>query len=411
MGELATAMHYQAYEFRSAMAHRLRSWGGLVTSMWSPWIDSGYRGPALWFSAGGDMMGRAGLTHHRPDYGIGTVRVGNRDVAVTETTAFRTPFATLTHFGKDIDAKQPRVLLVAPLSGHFGTLLRHTVRTLLVDHDVYITDWTNARDIPAEAGRFGFDDFVDHIVQFLEVLGPGSHVVAVCQPAVQTLAAAALMGESGHAAAPASMTLMAGPVDTEVNPTKVNELASSKPIKWFEDNLIATVPTRYAGAGRKVYPGFLQLSAFMSMNANRHIRGHLDLFWHLAQGETAEARTIKAFYDEYFAVLDLAAEFYLETVKTVFQDNDLGRNRLAYRDRRLDLRSIRRTALLTVEGERDDICSVGQTVAAHDLCAELRPYMKRHHLQTGVGHYGVFSGRRWETQIYPILQTFIAANN
>jgi polyhydroxyalkanoate depolymerase len=404
-------MHYQAYEFGSALAQGLSSWGGALTAMWSPWIDAGHRGPVLLFSAAGEMMGRAGLTHHRPDYGIGSVRVGNRDVAVTETTAFRTPFATLTRFSKDIDAEQPRVLLVAPLSGHFATLLRHTVRTLIVDHDVYITDWTNARDVPAEAGRFGFDDFVDHIVRFLEVLGPGSHVIAVCQPSVQTLAAAALMSETAHAAAPASMTLMAGPVDTGINPTKVNALAMSKPIAWFEDNLIATVPVRHAGAGRRVYPGFLQLSAFMAMNASRHVRGHLDLFWHLAQGENIEAQSIKAFYDEYFAVLDLPAEFYLETVKTVFQDNDLGRNRLSYRGRRLDLHSIRRTALLTIEGERDDICSVGQTVAAHDLCTGLRPYMKRHHLQTGVGHYGVFSGRRWETQIYPIVQNFIAANN
>jgi polyhydroxyalkanoate depolymerase len=301
--------------------------------------------------------------------------------------------------------------VVAPLSGHFATLLRHTVRTLLVDHDVYITDWTNARDVPVSHGCFGFDDYVDHIVRFLEEMGPGSHIVAVCQPAVQTLAAAALMGQAKNAATPASMTLMAGPVDTSVNPTKVNELAMSKPISWFEDNLIATVPARHAGAGRKVYPGFLQLMAFVSMNADRHAKGHVDLFWSLVQGEAAKADHIKSFYDEYFAVLDLAAEFFIETVKTVFQDNDLGRNQLKYRGRPLEMRSIRRTALLTVEGERDDICSVGQTVAAHDLCSTLRPFMKRHHHQTGVGHYGVFSGRKWESQVYPIVRNFISSND
>ena len=357
------------------------------------------------------MMERTGLTHGRPAYGIGAVAVGNRSVPVVERTAHALPFGTLTHFAKDVDTRQPRVLVVAPLSGHFATLLRNTVQTLLADHDVYITDWANARDVPLSEGPFGFDDYVDHVVRFLEVLGPGAHVVAVCQPAVQTLAAAALMAETRNAAAPASMTLMAGPVDTSVNPTRVNELASSKPMRWFEDNLIATVPRRHAGAGRRVYPGFVQLSAFMAMNADRHAKGHVDLFWHLARGEREKALAISTFYDEYFAVLDLAAEFYLETVRTVFQDNDLGRNRLKYRGRPLDMGAVRRTALLTVEGERDDICAVGQTVAAHDLLSGLRPYMKRHHLQAGVGHYGVFSGRKWEGQVYPIVKNFILAND
>ncbi len=357
------------------------------------------------------MMARAGLTHSRPAYGIGTVTIGNQNIEVVEETAFRTPFGTLTHFAKEIGAQQPRVLVVAPLSGHFATLLRNTVRALVVDHDVYITDWTNARDVPTAAGRFGFDDYVDHIVGFLEHMGPGSHVVAVCQPAVQTLVASALMGAAKHSATPVSMTLMAGPVDTRVNPTKVNRLAANKPISWFEDHLITTVPPRHPGAGRRVYPGFLQLMAFMSMNADRHVNGHRDLFWHLVNGEATQALQIQVFYDEYFAVLDLAAEFYLETVKSVFQDNALARNQLRYRGQLLDLRSIRRTALLTVEGERDDICSVGQTVAAHDLCSELPPFMKRHYLQTGVGHYGVFSGRKWENHVYPVVRNFIASSN
>ena len=404
-------MMYEAYELGSDMAQGVRAFGEALREAWSPWLSAGYSEPAKWFVAAGDMMARSGLTHHRPAYGIGTVVVGNRDVPVTERMADVAPFGTLTHFAKDVDARQPRVLVVAPLSGHFATLLRNTVQTLLADHDVYITDWTNARDVPLSAGPFGFDDYVDHVVRFLEVIGPGCHVVAVCQPAVQALAAAALMAETKNPAVPASLTLMAGPVDTSVNPTKVNELALSRPISWFEDNLIAKVPTRHAGAGRRVYPGFVQLSAFMAMNTDRHTSAHRDLFWHLAQGETVKALQIKTFYNEYFAVLDLAAEFYLETVRTVFQDNDLGRNRLTYRGRPLDMRAVRRTALMTVEGERDDICSVGQTVAAHDLCSGLRPYMKRHHLQAGVGHYGVFSGRKWQSQVYPIVRNFIMAND
>ena len=404
-------MLYHAYEIGSDVAHGMRSWGRAVQRAWSPWVDAGYGQPATWLTAAGEMLTRAGLTHGRPGYGIGSVTVGNRDVPVTEEPACVTPFGTLTHFRKDLDQPQPRVLVVAPLSGHFGTLLRHTVRTLLADHDVFITDWTNARDVPLSEGAFGFDDYVDHVVRFLEEMGPGSHVVAVCQPAVQALAAAAVMNEAKNPCAPASMTLMAGPVDTSVNPTKVNELAMGRPISWFERNLIATVPDRHAGAGRRVYPGFVQLFAFMSMNADRHMKGHLDLYWHLVQGEAAKALQIKTFYDEYFAVLDLAAEFYLETVERVFQRNLLAQNQLPYRGRTLDMRAIRRTALMTVEGERDDICSVGQTVAAHELCTGLRPYMKRHHLQAGAGHYGVFSGRKWEGQVYPLVRNFIQANN
>jgi len=402
---------YQSYELGSDIAGSVRLWGQAVHRAWSPWVEAGQREPASWFTAAGEMMMRAGLTHHRPGYGIDAVTIGNRDVPVAEEAALLAPFGTLTHFRKDLDQPQPRVLVVAPLSGHFGTLLRHTVQTLLADHDVFITDWTNARDVPLSEGPFGFDDYVDHLVRFLEAMGPGSHVVAVCQPAVQALAAAALMNESRNPATPASMTLMAGPVDASVNPTKVNELANGKPIGWFERNLIATVPARHAGAGRRVYPGFMQLSAFLAMNADRHMKGHLDLYWHLVNQETMRSLQIKTFYDEYFAVLDLAAEFYIETVDRVFQRNLLAGNKLDYRGRRLDMRAIRRTALMTVEGERDDICSVGQTVAAHELCSGLRPYMKRHHLQPGVGHYGVFSGRKWEGQVYPLVRNFIQANN
>ncbi|WP_298963247.1 polyhydroxyalkanoate depolymerase [uncultured Methylobacterium sp.] len=403
-------MLYDTFEFHSDLAAGTRSWGRMLHDAVSPWIAAGHREPATWWNAAARMMMRTGMTHARPSYGIPSVRVGNRDVPVTEEVALRTPFGSLLRFRKDLASDQPRVLVVAPLSGHFATLLRGTVRTLLADHDVYITDWHNARDVPVEAGRFGFDEYVAHLVRFLEAIGPGAHLVAVCQPAVQAMAAAAVMAETGNAAHPASMTLMAGPVDTRINPTKVNELATSKPISWFERNLIATVPRRHAGAGRRVYPGFMQVMAFMSMNAGRHMHGHLDLFWHLADGGTAKAQQIETFYDEYFAVLDLTAEFYLETVKTVFQDATLARNELTFEGAPIDMRAIRRTALMTVEGERDDICSVGQTMAAHDLCTGLKPFRKSHHLQAGVGHYGVFSGRKWESQTYPLVRNFIQAN-
>ena len=321
-----------------------------------------------------------------------------------------TPFGTLLRFRKDVEIAQPQVLVVAPLSGHFATLLRSLVRTMLPEHDVCITDWHNARDASIDAGRFGFEDYVEHIIKFLEKMGPGVHVVAVCQPCVQVLTAAAVMAEAKNPCQPRSMTLMAGPIDTRVNPTKVNELAMSKPMDWFERNLIARVPARYAGGGRQVYPGFVQLSAFMSMNLDRHRKAHIELYEHLANGHPEKAQPTIDFYDEYFAVLDLTAEFYLETVQWVFQEMRLAKGELTYRGRKVDPSAIRRTALLTVEGERDDICALGQTSAAHDLCSKLKPYMKRHHMQAGVGHYGVFSGRRWEEQVYPIVRNVILSS-
>jgi poly(3-hydroxybutyrate) depolymerase len=403
-------MLYLAYQTHADIMVPVRSWAMAGLSVLNPWADSEQLKLLRNLTAAYELIARAGLTHVRPPYGIDTVTVGNREVAVTEEALATTPFGTLLHFKKDVEAPQPRVLVVAPLSGHFATLLRSLVRTLLPEHDVCITDWHNARDAGSEYGRFGFDDYVTHLIQWLEKMGPGAHIVAVCQPCVQVLAAAAVMAEAKNPAQPRSMTLMAGPIDTRINPTKVNELATSKPIEWFEKNLIAEVPARYPGGGRKVYPGFVQLAAFMSMNIDRHRKAHLELYENLAKGEFEKAQVTKAFYDEYFAVLDLAAEFYLETVAWVFQEARLAKGELTYRGRPVEPKAIRRTALLTVEGERDDICSMGQTSAAHELCTGLKPYMKRHHMQAGVGHYGVFSGKRWETQVYPIVRNMILAN-
>jgi poly(3-hydroxybutyrate) depolymerase len=359
------------------------------------------------FTAAYELITRAGLTHTRPPYGIDSIMVGNREVAVTEEDADVTPFATLRHFKKDVDQAQPRVLLIAPLSGHFATLLRATVKTMLAEHDVYITDWHNARDVPLSDGPFTFNGYTAHLIRFLEKIGPGAHMVAVCQPCVSALVAASVMAQRDNPAQPRSMTLMAGPIDTRVNPTKVNELAKGKPMDWFEKKLIATVPTRYPGAGRRVYPGFVQLAAFMSMNMERHVKAHRELYENIANGNHEKAATTKAFYDEYFAVLDLASEFYLETVKLVFQDHALPLGQLTYENDKVDPAAIRRTMLFTVEGEKDDICAVGQTLAAHDLCTSLKPYRKRHHMQAGVGHYGVFSGRTWQNQIYPMVKNVI----
>jgi poly(3-hydroxybutyrate) depolymerase len=403
-------MLYAAYQTHADIMVPVRSWALAGLNVLAPWANSEELKHLRNLTAAYELIARAGLTHVRPPYGITSVPAGNREVAVTEEPVATTPFGTLLRFAKDQEAPQPRVLVVAPLSGHFATLLRSLVRTLLPEHDVCITDWHNARDAGMSAGRFGFDEYVDHVIQWLEVLGPGTHVVAVCQPCVQVLAAAAVMAEAGNPAQPRSMTLMAGPIDTRVNPTKVNQLATSKSIDWFENNLIAEVPARYPGARRRVYPGFVQLAAFMSMNIERHRKAHMELYEALAKGDMEKAKVTKDFYDEYFAVLDLAAEFYLETVALVFQEARLAKGELTHRGRPVNPKAIRRTALLTVEGERDDICALGQTSAAHDLCSSLKPYMKRHHMQAGVGHYGVFSGRRWETQVYPIVRNMILAN-
>ncbi|MBI1202843.1 MAG: polyhydroxyalkanoate depolymerase [Rhodopseudomonas sp.] len=401
-------MLYQAYQAHSDMMSPVRQFAEFALETVGAHLNGAARpSPLSNLTAAYEMIARAGLSHTRPDFGIDSVTVGNQEVAVTEEAALVTPFATLRHFKKDIDQDQPRVLIVAPLSGHFATLLRATVRTMLAEHDVYITDWHNARDVPLADGPFSFDSYTTHLIKFLETIGPGAHMVAVCQPCVSALVAASVMAQGEHPAQPRSMTLMAGPIDTRVSPTKVNELAKSKSMDWFENNMIGTVPARFAGGGRRVYPGFVQLSAFMAMNMDRHIKAHRELYENIAKGNNEKAAQTKAFYDEYFAVLDLAAEFYLETVKLVFQDHALPLGELTYQGQKVEPAAIKRTMLFTVEGEKDDICAVGQTLAAHDLCTSLRPYRKRHHMQAGVGHYGVFSGRTWQNQIYPMVKNVI----
>ncbi|MDX2307971.1 MAG: polyhydroxyalkanoate depolymerase [Hyphomicrobium sp.] len=399
-------MLYDAYQFHDdAIGHfrKLAHWASLSDLWQMPSPASRHMSASL------EMITRFKLTHTRPEFGIAKVMSGNRDVAVREDVILDLPFGKLIRFVKDMEAPQPRVLVVAPLSGHFATLLTKTVETLLRDHDVYITDWSNARDVPQSAGKFGIDDYLAYVIRFIEEIGRGTHVMAVCQPCVQALAAVAVMSEDQNPATPRTMTLMAGPIDPRESPTTVNKLANEKPLEWFEKSVISRVPARYAGAGRRVYPGFVQLTAFMTMNMERHRAQHEKLYFHLAAGETEEAMKIKTFYDEYFAVLDLTAEFYLETIDRVFQRAELATGQFTYRGRRVDPAKIMRTALLTVEGGRDDICALGQTAAAHDLCRSLRPHLRRHHLQANVGHYGTFSGKRWENEIYPVVRNFILA--
>jgi poly(3-hydroxybutyrate) depolymerase len=405
-------MLYDAYQAQSDLLAPLRAIADITRTA----FGDTQMGPAFNYffkgiAAGAEIASRAHLSHERPAYDIAEILVEGRAVPVHEEKAFESPFGSLLHFRKETNLHQPRVLIVAPMAGHFATLLRHTARTMLNDHDVYITDWKSARDVPLAEGIFGVDDYIDTLIGFFDKLGPGAHAVAVCQPCAALLAAVAIMAEGNHPATPRSMTLMAGPVDTSINPTEVNKAANKYPLEWFEKNMISTVPDRYAGAGRRVYPGFLQIAAFMSMNLPRHWRAHMDLYGHILRGDEKKATANKKFYDEYLAVSDLSADFYLETVQKVFQEYHLPRGLFQYRGHPVSPAAIRKTALLTVEGEKDDICSVGQTVAAHDLTPGIKPFKKMHYVQAGVGHYGVFSGTRWATQIYPMVRSTIMASD
>ncbi len=401
---------YSQFQALADFTLPLRHGAAMVNHSLDAWpaIASTPRGRSL--RALCELVGLSGLTHTRPPFRIDSVDMEGKRVSVVEEVTASTPFGSLIHFAKQGAPAQPRVLVIAPMSGHFATLLRGTVRTMLPHHDVYITDWHNPRDVSLMDGRFGFDEYVQHVIDFIEALGPNTHLLAVCQPTVAALAAVALMAADDHALQPASMTLMAGPIDTRINPTKVNVLAKSKPFEWFESNLISAVPWGFLGACRRVYPGHMQLMAFMAMNPQRHLDAFEDMRFQTEKGDPEKGEAIRVFYEEYFATMDLTAEFYLETIDTVFQRHALPCHELEVRGRRINPSAIRRTALLTVEGERDDICAVGQTLAAQDLCDKLRPYMKTHHVQTGVGHYGVFNGKRWERHIYPRVRAMIYDN-
>jgi poly(3-hydroxybutyrate) depolymerase len=418
---------YQFHELNHAVAAPLRMAARAAGSVFAnPFIPAAYTGLGRTIAANAALLERVTRRYGKPRFGLGATLRDGHTVAVAEEVVFSRPFCDLLHFrrsasgqddsgqdGSEQDgrAADPRLLVVAPLSGHHATLLRGTVEALLPDHDVYITDWRDAREVSILHGTYDLDDTIDDIIVMLRHLGPDTHVLAVCQPSVPVLAAVALMAAQDDPAQPASMILMGGPIDTRINPTQVNDLATTRPFAWFERNVIATVPMRYAGRGRRVYPGFLQLSGFMALNLDRHVDAHYQLWRNLVAGDGDQAAQHRDFYDEYLAVMDLPADYYLQTIRTVFQQHALPRGAMHHRGRKVTPWSIRRTALLTVEGEKDDITGLGQTRAAHDLCTSLPETMRRHHVQPKVGHYGLFNGRRWREEILPHVRDFVRTHD
>jgi len=403
-------MLYDAYQAQNDIFGPIRLMAG-TASEWlgRSWLPIGDLPFVRGAAAAMEMLSHAGMSHERRAFRVNAVTIDNQEVPVSEEVVASHPFCNLLHFRKDLIRDEPTVLVVAPLSGHFATLLRGTVETLLADHNVYLTDWVNARDVPLLFGRFELDDFVELVVRFVRLLGPRTHVMAVCQPSVPVLAAAALLAADRDPCQPSSMILMGGPIDTRVNPTAVNQFAKAHTLDWFEQTVITTVPARYPGAFRRVYPGFLQLAGFLSMNFDRHVSAHWTMFRDLTRGDGESAAATRAFYSEYSTVMDLPADFYLQTVERVFHRCDLPLGRFFVRGRLVEPLAIEHTALMTVEGERDDVCGPGQTIAAHNLCTGIPPAKKTHHLQLKVGHYGVFHGRRWQTETYPRVRSFIRA--
>jgi poly(3-hydroxybutyrate) depolymerase len=376
-------------------------------------LMGGAEGPLRYISGGPmvtsalDVFAHATVPRGKPAFGLSTTTVDGRDYAVTERIEARKPFGQLKHFVHDKSAGAPKLLIVAPMSGHFATLLRGTVERMLPAHDVWITDWKDARDVPLTGGGFDLESYIDYIIEWLEHIGPDAHVLAVCQPSVPAYAAAAVMGRDAHPCRPRTLTMMGGPIDTREAPTEVNAHATGKPHDWFVHNVIATVPPYYKGAGRRVYPGFLQLSGFMSMNLGNHMVSHWMMYNSLVEGDGESAERHKEFYDEYRAVCDMTAEFYLQTVDVVFQRHLLPKGEFNYRGRLVDPGDIRDTALLCVEGERDDISGVGQTKAALSLAHALDGSRKQYLLAEGVGHYGIFNGSKWRDRIAPVVEEWI----
>lgn len=402
-------MLYNAYELNRALLSGASAWASVTAELLNnPALPLGYSGLGPIVASALDVFAHAAAPRGKPPFGIATVEVDGAIHPVTESIVVRRTFGNLLRFTHPgLPANPPRLMIVAPMSGHFATLLRGTVARLIERMEVYITDWADAREIPVEEGSFDLDDYIDHVIGFLEHIGPGTHLLAVCQPSVPALAATAVMAEDGHPCRPASLTMMGGPVDTREAPTSVNDVAVTRPLSWFKHNVIATVPLGYPGAGRKVYPGFLQLAGFMSMNLQTHLLSHYQIFQHLVEGDGESADSKKAFYDEYRSVCDMTAEFYLQTIEHVFQRHSLPKGEFVHRGRPIDLGAITDTALLAVEGERDDISGIGQTRAALKLTAGLADERKLYHLAPEVGHYGIFNGTRWRKSIAPVVEQFI----
>lgn len=403
-------MLYDAYEVQ-------RGWlagASQLANLSSNWLSNSanplsYLGMSGIVAASLDVFAHAAAPRGKPDFGLDTVTIDGKILPVREEIVDRMPFGQLKHFVREgAPEGQPRLLIVAPMSGHYATLLRGTVERLLPGHEVYITDWRDARMVPLKDGSFDLDDYVDTLINWLTIIGPGAHMLAVCQPSVPAYAATALMNADRHPAAPRTLTMMGGPIDTREAPTAVNTLATERPHAWFQRNVVCTVPAAYPGGGRKVYPGFLQLAGFMTMNLGSHLVSHWEMFKHLVDGDEESADATRDFYDEYRSVCDMTAEFYLQTVDVVFQRHLLPKGEMMHRGRRVDPGAITGTALLAIEGERDDISGVGQTRAALNLATSLPAKEKKYHLAKGAGHYGIFNGRKWRERIAPVVEKFIA---
>jgi poly(3-hydroxybutyrate) depolymerase len=403
---------YTLHEMSHAALAPWQMWASMNANMFShPFSPLAYSPFSRKIAAGSELFLRITQRYQKPEFGISETRVGGKAVAVHEVVAVDKPFCKLLHFERDLAARKgradPTVLLVAPLSGHHATLLRDTVRTLLPEHEVYITDWVDARMVPLSHGAFHLDDYVDYVREFITFLGPDVHVVSVCQPTVPVLAAVALMAEDDAAVKPRTMIMMGGPIDARRSPTAVNNLATGKPLSWFKGNVIERVPAKYPGAMRLVYPGFLQHMGFVAMNPSRHADAHRDFYNHLVAGDGESAEAHRRFYDEYNAVLDMPAEYYLDTIKTVFQEFSLPKGRMFVREQLVRPQAISKTALLTIEGELDDISGNGQTESAHGLCTSIPAKKREHYLAPDMGHYGIFSGRRFREMVYPRMREFM----
>ena len=403
-------MLYALHEMQHAMLAPWVSFAEASLSLYtSPFSALSYLPHSQRLAAGSELMLRVTQRYSKPLWQIEDTVVGGKTVAVSPVAALEKPFCKLIHFERALKTRRqdPKILLVAPLSGHHATLLRDTVRTMLPEHDVYVTDWVDARMVPVTEGAFHLDDYVDYVREFVRFIGEGVHVMSVCQPTVPVLAAISLIAQHDEAVKPRSMTMMGGPIDARKSPTAVNNLALEKPLSWFKRSVIQRVPLKYPGYMRQVYPGFLQHTGFVAMNPSRHADAHRDFYNHLVQGDGDSAAAHRKFYDEYNAVLDMPAEYYIDTIKTVFQEFALPKGRMFVREDLVRPAAITKTALLTIEGEFDDISGNGQTAAAHELCTKIPARMKDHFLVPKVGHYGIFSGRRWREVIYPHIHAFI----
>lgn len=404
-------MLYQLYDFGHFMVAPFRFAAGITQATFQnllmPLTDTRF-GRSI--AAGAELLERTTRKYAKPTWGLDNTMRDGKTVAVTVENVLSKPFCTLQRFVRDTDHDDPKVLIVAPMSGHHATLLRGTVEAMLPQHDVYVTDWVDARQVPLAHGLFDLEDYITYVMDFIRHIGPDVHVMAICQPAVPVFAAVSLLAQMHDPVQPRSMTLMGGPIDTSKAQTKVTQLAQDRPLAWFERNVITQVPVYYEGAMRRVYPGFVQLSGFMSMHLDRHVGEHMRLFQHLVKGDGESAAAHKRFYDEYLSVMDITAEFYLQTVERVFQKHALPNGTFAWKDKIVNPAAVTKTALLTVEGELDDISAPGQTVAAHDLCTDLATHKKKHAFIKQVGHYGIFNGKRWRGEIQPIVAAFMRAH-